>query len=242
MRKPKIVEFMGLPNAGKTKHIDVLERTLRQMKESGLDLTVGCIPDQIRNVPPSIQDELEKNRWALRKLGNLIAEAKQGDRDLIVVDRGAWAYFASVQTLIKDGRYIRSRRKLRKAHRTLGLARDIALEEDFFILIKISPEKSLQIDQEFATGRVGKIVNQPFLSIMEEEYRNIRGRLPPWKMRMINGKKNFQENQEKLLKITISLKEDILQNSQNGKKGGGQWKEIVKETKMVKKAEKTVYV
>jgi molybdopterin-guanine dinucleotide biosynthesis protein len=47
MEKPKVVEFMGLPNAGKTTHISKVARSLDAM---GLD--VRFIQDQIRDAPP----------------------------------------------------------------------------------------------------------------------------------------------------------------------------------------------
>lgn len=225
MEKPKVIELLGLPNAGKTSHLDALKRTLRK---SGFK--VRCIQDQIKDAP--FEDELERNRWAIREVGNLISEAKQVDWDLILVDRGAWAYFASVQALIKNGWHIKGKKKIRKARHALRIALDTVPDEDFFVFIKISPEISLQRDRQFNVGRVGKIVNPTFLSILGNVYENIvQGRLPPRKRKVIDGEGDFSKSQEKLLQAVLSLvvpknKEEIFQNSRlSGKRGGLQWKE-----------------
>lgn len=232
MEKPKVIELLGLPNAGKTSHLDALERTLRKSS-----FKVRCIQDQIKDAP--FEDELERNRWAIREVGNLISEAKQGDWDLILVDRGAWAYFASVQALIKNGRHIKGKKKLRKARHALRIALDTVPDEDFFVFIKVSPEISLQRDRQFNVGRVGKIVNPTFLSILGDVYENIiQGRLPPRKKKVIDGEEDFQENQEKLLQAILSLvvpkdkkdKKEVLPHPKlSGKRGGLQWKEETEE-------------
>lgn len=223
MKKPIVIDVMGPPNSGKTSQIDVLVGALRQ---KGLKVT--RIEDQIRAA--RFEDELEKNRWAVRELGNLISEAKQEEWDIILVDRGAWAYFASVMALtkMKNGWNVRSKKRRRKARHILSIALDITHDEDFFILIDISPEKSLQIYQQFNPGKVGTVNNPDFLSVLGEVYDFVQGRLPHRKTKVINGEKDFQENQKRLLQTILSLvsKEDV---NPSRRKGGPQWREITQE-------------
>jgi thymidylate kinase len=199
MKKPKVVEFMGLPNAGKTTHIGKVARSLDAM---GLD--VRFIQDQIRDAPLK-GDEIEKNLWAIRKTGNQIAEAKEQDWHLILVERGGWAYFASLKAHFKNGRQIRSKKKRRGARRAIRLALDLIHDEDFFILIEISPETALERDQQLGSVQPGKIINPAFLTVLNEAYQSVREKLPKNRRRIIDGQKDFEKNQEKILKTLLSL-------------------------------------
>ncbi len=198
MKKP-VVEFMGLPKAGKTSHIEMVARELR-----ALGYLVRFIQDQIRDAPLK-GDEVEKNKWAIREVGNLIAEAKEQDWDLILVERGGWALYASLKALLRQ---LKKKRQIRKARRGLGLAIDVVLAEDFFILIEVFPEVALKRDQQLGATQAGTIINLPFLRALGEVYQCVRERLPRGRTKIVNGQEDFQENQEKILKSLLRLLED----------------------------------
>jgi len=204
-KEPKVVEFMGLPEAGKTEHIDQLKRRLK-----GLGISVRFIQDQIRDAPLK-GDEVEKNKWAIRKVGNLIAEAKEQDWNLILVERGGWAIYASLKALLKQ---LKRKRQIRKARRGLGLAIDIVQEEDFFVLIEIPPKIALERDQQLGATQTGSIITPTFLEPLEEVYQWIKEeKLPRGRTRIIDGQDDFQENQEKILKSLLRLLEAKAENS-----------------------------
>jgi thymidylate kinase len=197
VRKIIVVEFMGLPRTGKTSHIEEIARGLRRR-----GYKVRCIQDQVKDAP--FEDELERNRWSIRETGNLISEAKKQDWDLILVDRGGWAHYASIEALIRDGELIRTDEEIKKARSIQRIARDVVDDEDFYILIELPPRLCLKRDRRFGS-QVGKIINLPLLSKMEEAYQELKVKISSQEILVINGEQDFAKNQQKILKVIFSL-------------------------------------
>lgn len=201
MKKPKVVEFLGLPNAGKSSHIKHLARKL-----DALGIDIGVISDQIWQAPVSIRnDEIEKIKWAIRQAANLITATKKEGLDLILIERGGWAHLASLRAHFRNGKQVRSKKQRKIARRAIRLALDLTHDEDFFVLINIPSQVALQRDQELGATQPGKIVNPSFLPIMEEVYQSVQEKLPRHRRRIIDGQESFEKNQEKILKALISL-------------------------------------
>jgi len=228
VKKSVVVEFIGIPKAGKTEHIEKLTRNLARF-----GLSARFIQDQIRNAP--IKDnETEKNRWAIRETGNLVAVAKSQDWDFILVDRGGWAYTASLTAHLKNGQHVKGKRQRKKARQTLRLALDLVNDEDFFVLIEIPPETALERDQQLGATKPGRIINPSFLSVLNEAYQSVWKKLPSHQRRKINGLDDFEKNQEKILKTLLSLA-----NKNGNQKSGAKKERKSSMTKITKQKKAT---
>lgn len=197
MGKIKVVEFLGLPNAGKT---TLISRLVRALNDQGVE--VRFIQDQIRDAP--VRDEIERNRWAVREVGNQIAEAREQDWDLILVERGGLALFASLKVHLNEAK---RKKDKQKARRGLRLASDIAREEDFFVLMKVSPEVAEERDQQFPAPS-GKIVNSLFLKKLEKSYECVIERVPAHRLITIDGQDEFSKNHDRVLNRLLRLIEN----------------------------------
>jgi hypothetical protein len=93
MSRTIVIEFLGLPKAGKSKHIEFIKRRL----EAAGVKTVH-IPDKIKEAP--FDDEITKNDWAINSVATQIVVLRNAGKDIVFVDRGALAYLASIATII----------------------------------------------------------------------------------------------------------------------------------------------
>ncbi len=191
--RPKLVEIMGLPNAGKTSLLGFLERFFNTQ-----GFNVRFIQDQIKDAP--VSGELNKNLWAIGRIITLIFEAKDKDYDLIVVERGVGAISASLEAFLKND-YTKTRAEMRTDRRKAEARRKEALnilkqEEDFFILIEVGLETVLKRDQQEGKTIPGKIINVEFLGLLEKAYQRLKGEeLPAYRTKIIDG--NLDLNLEK---------------------------------------------
>ncbi len=195
-----VIELMGLPNAGKTESSRELIRRLIALK-----LRAKWIQDRVWDAPYSPDDdEYRKNLWAVREIGNSIEEARTQNFDVVLVERGAWAIIASVQAHLSVNNNGGSNKNRKNAQRALKLARDLVNDEDFFILIEISPGISMKRHKQLKK-QPGKIINRKFLSILQKEYVDVKTRLPKTKSIVINGTNDFSLNQDRLVQIIQNL-------------------------------------
>jgi len=202
-----VIEFMGLPRAGKTQTIEALDRVLRDR-----GFRVRLIIDEIKNAPIPA-DELEKNRWSIREVGNLISEARvRKDYDFILIDRGGWASWISVESLVRAGLAY----DVNKARRVQKIAMDVVKDEDIFILIEASVPEVIRRHGRLGGSLNGIIMSEVALNKMNEINGEVKSRIPKKKSIIIDGEKNFSENLERVLNSVLSFVSD-----NHSQEGGG---------------------
>ncbi len=207
----KIIEFMGLPEAGKSEHTDKLERDLRAK-----GYKVYKISDLIKGAPPSLADEVSKNRWALNEIDSQIVLARQVDLDVVLIDRGFWAHFASLEAISREGKIIKELAKEKEVNKEEVIAeirriQDLAViqsvVEDFYIFIGVSPKIALERDQKPSkVHRYGTIIAPGILKEMKEVYEELlQSSLQDDRLLIVDGEGDFEKNRKKILKIVCRL-------------------------------------
>ena len=225
MKKPKIVEVMGLPYTGKS----ILTRILTRILDSqGFKVTM--IEDQIRAAASHVHDlgdaierEIEMNLWAVSELKKNIIEARRMNQDLILVERGGWALHASLKTFLNLN-LVKKKRQRKRARQGSILAMHVVRDEDFFILMEIPAKISLEREKNvLGIAHPGTIMNLDFLSGLEDAYRCLKGeKLPRGRTKIIDGQEELQKVQEKTLKTLVRL---LKKGSKNSSESGQQRRE-----------------
>ncbi|MBU1292328.1 hypothetical protein KKH07_02545 [Patescibacteria group bacterium] len=179
--KPKVVEIFGLPNAGKTELVRYLERYFNE------GYKIRFIQDPIREAP--VEGQLDKNIWTVGRLKTLFLEAKQQDRDLIIIERGAGAVFASLGSFLKQKQHLNQKGDRQRAETNIIEALNmIKQEEDFFIFVDVSIETALERDRRAGRNMPGTIISPEFLDILQESYQCLcKEHLPISKVKLVNG-------------------------------------------------------
>jgi len=208
-----VVDVMGVSNAGKT---ELIEKLLRELQALGIK--VRFIQDQIRDAPMS--DEIEKNIWAISQIKKLIVEAQTQDWDLIIVERGGGAIFASVDAFSRLKDFRNSKRS------SINLAMNEALVllkqyEDFFVVVETDPEVALHRDREKGQTTPGLFVNPSVLAALTRAYGRLKDKLVKSRLYVVDGNvdsrespEECQEIREQLLSKLVSLVRPVCEPSE----------------------------
>jgi len=197
MKRPKVVEIMGINNSGKSNLMLYLERYFSPENKPN----VLFIQDQIRQAP--VTGELNKNLWTLGRIRTLVLEAKeQTHRDLIVIERGAGAIFASLDAFLRTGNHIEGAKDKRKAESSVIAALDfLKQEEEFFVLIKTSIDVAMQRDVREGKDMPGIFANPLFLRELKESYRLLEeNSLSSSRKKIVNGDLDLEKDVEAMKK------------------------------------------
>ena len=206
MRRPKVVEIMGINNSGKSNLMLYLERYFGPADKPN----VLFISDQIRQA--LVTGELNKNLWALGRIRTLVLESKEQTRDLVVIERGAGAIFASLETFLRTGSHIEGVKDKRKAESSIVAALDfLKQEEDFFILIKASVDVAMKRDVREGKDTPGIFANPFFLGELQESYRLLEeNSLPSHRKKVVNGDLDLEKDTEMIKKCRGKIIEKLI--------------------------------
>ncbi len=202
MRRPVVIEFAGVPNAGKGFHT---KNALRTLPEYGIK--TKWITDQVWQF--DMKDEVEKIRSAARQGANLISAARDQDYDLIIIERGGWAHVASLLAHHRDTNgSVRGRGRTNRIEEALKTAQELTGYEDAIVLIEVSTEEALRRDGATRAGvPSGKIANESFINLMQQGYLFVKEVLKSSriKKKIVNGERQAEEVQKEILEFLVSL-------------------------------------
>ena len=202
---PIVVDVMGIPNAGKT---ELIEKLVRELQAQEID--VRFVQDQIRDAASTL-DEVEKNIWAINQIKRIIVEARSEDCDLIIVERGGGAIFASVDAFSR----LEDFKNLKRSSMNLAMSEALVLlkrYEHFFVIVETDPEVALYRDREKGQTTPGLFVNPSVLAAITRAYGRLKNQLVKAHLYTVDGNIDSRTNpeecqivREQLLNKLVSL-------------------------------------
>ena len=111
----KCIEFMGMPRAGKSTQLELVETVLKHEKKA----SVRNIYEGARICPIGKENRFQYNSWSFHNTTNRIMEARMDNFDYLLIDRGIYDHIAFTRALYLGGQinkkqYVRHYRLHRK--------------------------------------------------------------------------------------------------------------------------------
>ncbi len=188
-----VIEFYGMPKAGKSTQIDILETYFKREKQK----KVRVVHEGARICPIDKEDRFHYNIWSLNNTINRIIETKKQSFDYVLIDRGVIDHIAFTQALYKS-KYITKK----QMEITISYAKQFIGLEDIAFCCFMDPEET--IDRENKHHRtLGRVINPKFLKILHKCYMELEKYLP--KTYMINSSEELTTNRDTIAFTLESL-------------------------------------
>lgn len=186
----KNIEFLGMPKAGKSTQIELVENVLKHDKK----LRVRNIYEGARICPLDKEDRLLYNSWSFHNTANRIMEAQNDDYDFILIDRGVYDHIAFTLALHRSGLLTKKEYEAQTDYFS-----QFESLEDSAIVLMISPEESMKRENKYHSFR-GRVMNESFLSALHRAYEDV---IPNIKKEyiVIDASKDLKENGNEILEV-----------------------------------------
>ncbi|MDP1696068.1 MAG: hypothetical protein Q8L29_04085 [archaeon] len=184
----KVIEFLGMPRAGKTTAIEIMES---YFKHEGKRVRV--VYEGARVSPLDKSDRYNYNAWSFHNTVNRILEARLDHYDFILVDRGILDHFSFLEAITK--------------HKDATSAKEYYLSflnlQDKEIFFSINPEEAIKREKKHKPF-LGRVFNKLFLEQLLFSYNRTidfaRSNLCR-KLIHIDGTKKFEDNYQEVIRI-----------------------------------------
>ncbi len=185
----KVIEFFGMPRAGKTTGIETLETSL---KHAGKRVRIIC--EGARICPIDKEDNrFNYHSWSFHNTINNLIEALQMRFDYVLVDRGVLDHIAFIRAL--EGTSQRAIDAEKYYSSFLGL-------QDKEVFFNLDP--NLAIERERVHKPIlGRVFNTSFLNALQQSYSGVikeftkRGR----DIMLIDESQSYEENVNRVLRV-----------------------------------------
>ncbi len=190
----KTIEFSGMPKAGKSTQLELLETILKHEK----NFDVRNIYEGARICPLNKKDRFQYNAWSFNNTINRIMESKSIALDYMLIDRGIYGHIAFTKALYSYGQITAKQREAQ-----LKYFREFAFLEDIVLVFMIEPEEALRREckhHEFT----GAVMNREFLTELHRAYIDT---IPEIKQKhiLIDSSKSIKENKEEILNFIVNM-------------------------------------
>jgi thymidylate kinase len=167
-RKPLIVEFAGMPGAGKTRTIELLDHFYRREGKSVRVITEGA-----QACPIGQEHRVAFAAWTAHRIVNVLLEEAYAPRcyDLLLLDRGLFDAQAFIQLLFLESKITENEMQTLLGHLRLSLWTGLT---DLVLLLDVPPNESLRRHMsDSLTQRPGPILNEPTLVLLRSAYEDV---------------------------------------------------------------------
>lgn len=159
IQEMKVIEFLGMPRAGKTTAVEIVESV---MKREGRK--VRTVYEGARVCPLDKSDRYNYHSWSFHNTVNRILEARLDNYDFILVDRGVLDHMAFLQAIKPS-----CTREIEPAFEYYKGFLELQDEELFFT---VSPEEAIRREAK-SKPFVGRVFNTDFLSRLGNAYQQV---------------------------------------------------------------------
>ncbi|HLD12414.1 MAG TPA: hypothetical protein VJB87_02350 [Candidatus Nanoarchaeia archaeon] len=187
----KIVEFMGMPKAGKSTHIELAETILKHQRGA----RVRVVYEGARVCPlDKGEDRFLYHTWSFHNTMNHLAEARMGHFDFIFVDRGVFDHIAFTRALGYAGVFSQEQCDAQVAYFS-----QFSFLQDVVIACMVDPDVALAREQKHHE-QLGRVMNAGFLPLLSRAYREVIDTLSlPY--HYVDGNRTLADNNKYLLAL-----------------------------------------
>lgn len=198
----KKIEFLGMPRAGKSTQIELLESMLKHEKS----LSVRSLSEGARISPLDKGNSFLFNAWSFNNMANRIMEYSVHPIDYLIIDRGIYDHIAFADAFYRSDKMSRTEYLSQKNYfkQFIGL-------EDSIVLFNLSAEESLKREHTLHSY-TGRVMNQKFLVNLEEAYKEMVVHIQidfRDDSLIIDSSKELQDNKKLISEFVLSRKEDF---------------------------------
>lgn len=166
--KPLVVEFAGMPGAGKTRTIDLLDHFFRRE-----GYRVRVVSEGAQACPIGQEHRVAFAAWTAHRIANILLEETHAPRGygLLLLDRGLFDAQAFIRLLALESKITEDEAHVMLTHFRLPFWAGLT---DLVFLLDISPEESLRRHvADSLTTRPGPILNQATLGLLQSAYEDV---------------------------------------------------------------------
>ena len=163
--RPVIVEFAGLPGAGKTSTVDLLDRYFRRAGWRARVIAEGA-----QSCPIGQEHRVPFAAWSAHRIANVLLEETFAPRpcDVLLIDRGLFDAEVFTRLLAREGLIADAQSAAMLAYLRLPF---LAALTDLVLLYDLSPAESLRRRMaDSLTQRRGPILNEDTLGLLAACY------------------------------------------------------------------------
>lgn len=191
----KVIEFLGMPKAGKTTAIDVAESYLKRGGKR-----VRTVYEGARISPLDKEDRFMYNSWSFHNTINRVLEARLDNYDFILVDRGVLdhlAFWKAIHSTCSKYNY----------QNVYDYFSNFLELEDFGLLFMVQPQEAIKRERKNNLF-LGRVFDINFLQNLYDSYQNTSKVVKGLNRGLIeiNGSNPLETNLEKILDIFKKLK------------------------------------
>jgi len=186
-----IVEFAGMPKAGKSTQIELLETYLKH--ERGLKIRI--VYEGARICPLEKTDRFLFNSWSFNNTINRVMEVKNQSFDFVLIDRGVQDHICFTKALYDAGQIT-----FQQYEAQLGYFEQFLFLEDEVLIFLIDPEESMRREYKHQSFD-GRVMNNNFLSLLYAEYKKTKAENQ--KFTAIDCNKPVIVNKEEILNFIL---------------------------------------
>ena len=184
----KVIEFMGMPRTGKSTQFQLVETVLRYQEHK----KVRCLYEAVKACPLERDNRFIYNSWSFHHTVNKLMEARGGDTDFVLVERGVWDHIAFSSALYLNGKITEEQSAAQSKY-----CEQFGFLEDKVFVFMVDPETSVKREQKHHRLQ-GVVINMDFLSCLHKAYeKTIDGIKQNYQV--IDSAKPFEENTEEIL-------------------------------------------
>ncbi|MFP4115584.1 MAG: hypothetical protein ACLFTQ_00050 [Candidatus Aenigmatarchaeota archaeon] len=183
------VEFMGMPNAGKTSGIKATDNVLKHERNK----KIARVTESGNRSPLDKDKRFKFNAWAFNDTVNRIMEYQLRDNlDYLLVDKGIYDYAAFTDALFREGILTAEQKEAQESY-----LRQFKSLEDKVIVLLVEPEVAMGREEKYGSAG-GRVINEDFLETLYESYAETISEIDLPKL-VLEGPKPIEDEKEKIL-------------------------------------------
>lgn len=194
----KVIEFLGMPKAGKTTAIDVAESYLKREGKR-----VRTVYEGARISPLDKEDRFMYNSWSFHNTINRVLEARLDNYDFILVDRGVLDHLAFWKVIHPTC----SKYNYQNVYDYFANFLEL---EDLGLLFMVQPQEAIKRERKNNLF-LGRVFDINFLQKLYCAYQDTLKGVKGWDKKLINI------NGSNPLKINLKRVVDIFKELKGGK-------------------------